>query len=199
MTKSKITASVIAALAIIIISGITLAPQTPSQVEAAVPSTGMFMNIAGIPGESTDDAHPEWIDLVSYSHSIGDSGKVESGTAESRTTGPVDHEDFSVTKVLDKASPLLYTKCCDGTHIAEITVELCRATGDKQCYMKYQFTDVIVTSVSTGGSTSESLPLEYVTFNYGKVEWTYTETDHKTGEPKGDVKASWDMTSATGS
>jgi glutamyl-tRNA reductase len=44
-----------------------------------------------------------------------------------------------------------------------------------------------------------ALPLEEVSFNYGKIEWTYTETDHATGKPKGDVKANWDLKANKGS
>ncbi len=56
--------------------------------------------------------------------------------------------------------------------------------------------EVIVASARPGGSSQggEALPLEEVSFNYGKIEWTYTETDHKTGKPKGDVATFWDLT-----
>jgi len=59
---------------------------------------------------------------------------------------------------------------------------------------------VIVSGVRPGGSAQggENLPLEEVSFNYGKIEWTYTETDHRTGKPKGDVKAHWDLVANRG-
>jgi type VI secretion system secreted protein Hcp len=77
---------------------------------------------------------------------------------------------------------------------------LCRATGDKQKYMEYKLTDVLVSSVRPGGSSKggETLPLEEVSFNYGKLEITYTQTDQKTGKPKGDVKANWDLVANKG-
>jgi type VI secretion system secreted protein Hcp len=61
--------------------------------------------------------------------------------------------------------------------------------------MKYALNDVIVSNFRPGGSAQggEALPLEEVSFNYGKIEWTYTATDHKTGKPAGDVKAHWDL------
>ena len=154
-----------------------------------------FLKIDVVPGESTDDKHTEWIELLSYSHGVSQmsSGEVSSGGG--RSAERCDHADFSIVKTLDKASPKLNLFCCDGTHIAKINVELCRATGDKQKYMEYILTDSIVSSVHPGGSSQggEALPLEEVTFNYGKIEWVYTETDHKTGKPKGDVKTNWDL------
>lgn len=154
-----------------------------------------FLKIEGVPGESTDDKHKDWIELLSFSHGLSQptSGAVSSGGA--RSSERCDHQDFSVVKTLDKASPKLNLFCCNGTHVKKINVELCRATGDKQKYMEYILTDSIVSSVRPGGSAQggEALPLEEVSFNYGKIEWVYTETDHATGKPKGDVKTNWDL------
>jgi len=159
-----------------------------------------FLKINGVPGESTDDKHSDWIELLSFSHGVSQpgSGSVSSGGA--RSAERCDHEDFSVVKAMDKASPKLALFCCNGTHIDQIKMELCRATGDKQKYMEYVLSDVIVASARPGGSAQggEALPLEEVSFNYGKIEWKYTETDHKTGKPKGDVAANWDLVSNKG-
>ncbi len=66
--------------------------------------------------------------------------------------------------------------------------------------MQFKMFDVIVSSVRPGGSAQggESLPLEEVSFNYGKIEWIYTTTDHKTGKAAGDVKAHWDLVANKG-
>ncbi|MBI4848470.1 MAG: type VI secretion system tube protein Hcp [Nitrospirae bacterium] len=154
-----------------------------------------FLKIDGVPGESTDDKHKDWIEILSYSHGLSQpsSGARSSGGAASAER--CSHQDFSIVKTLDKASPKLFLNCCNGAHLKSATIELCRATGDKQKYMEYKLSDVLVTSVRPGGSAQggENLPLEEVSFNYGKIEWTYTVTDHKTGKPSGDVKANWDL------
>ncbi|MCR4411324.1 MAG: type VI secretion system tube protein Hcp [Thermoguttaceae bacterium] len=154
-----------------------------------------FLKIDGIPGESTDDKHKDWIEVLSYSHGLSQPAAGARSTGGAASAERTNHQDFSVVKVLDKASPKLALFCCNGTHIKSIKLELCRATGDKQKYMEYLLSDVIVSCVRPGGSAQggETLPLEEVSFNYGKIEWTYTETDHQTGKPKGDVKANWDL------
>ena len=55
--------------------------------------------------------------------------------------------------------------------------------------------DVLVSSVRPGGSSQggEALPLEEVSFNAGKIEFTYTATDQKTGKAAGDVKMHWSV------
>ena len=154
-----------------------------------------FMKIDDIPGESTDDKHSEWIELLSYSHGVSQSSSGSASSGGGRSAERCDHADFTVVKTLDKASPKITLACCKGDHIKEIKMELCRATGDKQKYMEYVLSDVIVSSVRPDGSAKggESLPVEEVSFNYGKIEWIYTETDHKTGKPKGDVKSHWSL------
>ncbi len=159
-----------------------------------------FLKIEGVPGESTDDKHKDWIELLSYSHGVSQTGSGSVSSAGGRSAERCDHDDFSIVKTMDKASPKLSLFCCNGTHIGSIKMELCRATGDKQRYMEYDLSDVIVSSVRPGGSAQggEALPLEEVSFNYGKIAWVYTETDHKTGKPKGDVKAHWDLSTNKG-
>jgi len=159
-----------------------------------------FVEIENIPGESTDDAHADWIEILSFSHGVS---QMSSGSRSSGGGGGAercDHQDFSIVKSLDKASAKLNLACCKGEDVGKVTVELCRAGGDKLCYMKYVMEGVIVTSVRPGGSSQggEALPLEEVTFNYGKVTWTYTETDHATGAAKGDVESFWDQNNNTG-
>ena len=91
---------------------------------------------------------------------------------------------------LDTTSPELNLSCCKGTHFDKVTVELCRATGNKDPYMQYTMEDVLISSVSVGGGGG-GLPTESVTFNYGKLIWNYFQTDHETGAPKGNVEKWW--------
>lgn len=154
-----------------------------------------FLKIGTIPGESTDDKHKDEIEVLSFNHGLDQpmSGSVSSGGG--RTAERVNHAPFIIVKSLDKASPKLALACCNGEHIKDMQLFLCRAGTDKQKYMEYKFSDVVVKSVRPGGSSNgqETLPLEEVSFAYGKIEWTYTETDKATGKPKGDVKTSWDL------
>jgi type VI secretion system secreted protein Hcp len=153
----------------------------------------MFCKIDGIDGESTDDAHADWIELLSYSHGVSQpvSGASRSG---GRTGGRADFQDFTITKTIDKATPDLNLYCCNGKHITKIEIELCLATEDKHTFMKYELEDVVVSSVSPGGSadSSEVKPLETVSFAYGKIKWEYTPIDN-TGNAGAAVDRTWDL------
>ena len=159
-----------------------------------------FLKIEGVAGESTDDKHKDWIEVLSFHWGVSQPASASSSSGGARSAERCNHQDFSIVKTLDKASPKLALFCCNGKHVKEVTLALCRATGDKQKYMEYKLSDAIISGVRPGGAAQggEPLPLEEVSFNYGKIELTYTETDHKTGKPKGDVKANWDLTANKG-
>lgn len=159
-----------------------------------------FLEIAEIPGESTDDAHADWIEILSFSHGLSQRSSGSRSSGGGAAGERCDHDPFVVVKSLDKASAKLNLACCNGQDVGDVTLELCRASKDKQPYMKYVMEGVIVSSVRPGGSSSgaEAIPVEEVAFNYGKITWTYTETDHKTGAAKGDVETNWDLNNNTG-
>jgi len=159
-----------------------------------------FLKVETIPGESTDEKHKGWIEILSFAMGVSQTSAGSRSRGGAAAPERCNHQDFSVVKTLDKGSPKLFFACCKGEHIKSVKIELCRATGDKQRYMLYDMADVIISSVRPGGSAQggESLPLEEVSFNYGKIELTYTETDHQTGKAKGDVKNFWDLVANKG-
>lgn len=152
-----------------------------------------FMKISTITGESTDDMHKDWIELLSFSWGVQQPSSVVS-SAGSLAAQRADFKDFSITKVLDKATPKLAVACASGEHFNEVKIEICRAGGDKVKYMEYKLTDVLTTSVRKGGHTAqETLPIEEVTFSYGQIEMNYTQTNKATGKGEGQVAAKWDL------
>ena len=166
------------------------APENGGAVLGSPGSYNIYIQITGITGESTDSAHDDWIEVLSYSHGVSQ----PTSSDGSRSTGRAEHQDFTITKELDKASPKLALYCCNGTYIEEVNIQLCQADGDKRKFMEFVLTDVIVTSVIPNGyAGSEDRPVEEVSFAYGRIDWTYTELDPDTGMPKGNVEAYWDV------
>lgn len=156
-------------------------------------STDMFCKIEGIDGESTDDSHTDWIEILSYNHGVSQPISAASRTG-GRTGGRATFQDFTITKTIDKATPDLNLYCCNGTHIPKVEVEICLATGDKHTFMKYELSDVIVSSVAPGGTadSAEVKPLETVSLAYGTIKWEYTPIDN-TGAPGAAVDRTWDL------
>lgn len=155
-----------------------------------------FLKIDGIPGESTDSNHKDWIEVLSFSHGVSQKGAGSMSSGGGASAERCDHRNFVVVKNLDKASPLLAEHCCSGKHIKNVVLSLNRAGGDKVQYMEYKLTDAIIASYQPGGSSSgqSSLPVEELAFSYGKIEWTYTQQKLSDGTGGGKVAAGWDLT-----
>lgn len=153
-----------------------------------------FLNIQGIKGDSKDDSHPDWIEILSFRHDVRQSTGGAASAQGSHAGGRADHRDFEITKKLDAASPALFMHCCTGRHIPEITVEMCRALGDKTVFMKYVMKDVIVANVTPSGSTdgADLIPMEHISFRYGEIHLEYTPTDPTNGGQTGAaIQAAW--------
>lgn len=132
----------------------------------------MFLKIATIKGESKDGTHKEEIDVLAWSWGASQSGTTHLGTGGG--AGKVNVQDLSMTKYVDKSSHLLLAACAKGTHIPDATLVV-RKAGDKPLeYIKVTMTDVMVTSVSTGGSGGEDRLTENVTLNFAKFKYEYT-------------------------
>ena len=154
-----------------------------------------FLKVEGIPGESKDHAHKDWIEVLSFSHHITQRPSGAASTAGGAGAERCDHGPFTIVKALDKASPKLAEACCGGDHIKNVTLSLNRAGGDKLQYMEYKLSDAMITSVSPGGAAqgSETLPLEEVSFVYAKIEWKYTQQKRSDGAGGGQVATGWDV------
>jgi type VI secretion system secreted protein Hcp len=107
----------------------------------------------------------------------------------------VNHGTFDIRHLVDKSSPKLYEACCTGKHIKEVSLELCRAGGDKLKYLEVKLEQVLVAKVEAGGqSNDEGFPSEKVKFSYGKIKWTYTQQKRADGQGGGNVNSGWDLT-----
>jgi type VI secretion system secreted protein Hcp len=151
----------------------------------------MFLKLGDIKGEAKGDGHKEEIDVLAWSWGMSNSGTAHMGGGAG--AGKVNVQDLSFTKYIDKASPDLMLRCCNGGHIPEATLVVQKSGGDKPLdYLKVTLTDLMVTSVSTGGSGGEDRLTENVTLNFAKVKVQYTEQTEK-GTAGAKPAMTWDI------
>jgi type VI secretion system secreted protein Hcp len=134
-----------------------------------------FMKIDGIDGEATDKKHKGEIDILAWSWGMSQSDSRPGGGA-----GQVAVQDLSFTKYVDKSSTRLYQQLSNGESIP--TVELSKSSAKysgSEPYLIYTLTNVLVTSVSTGGSGGEDRLTENVTLNFEEIKVTYQAFDNK--------------------
>jgi len=153
----------------------------------------MFIKIGDIKGESNDDAHKDEIDVLSWSWGMANNGTTQSGGGGA---GKVSFQDLSCTKYLDKATPKLMEACSTGTHLPEATLVVRKAGEIPIEYLIIRMENVLVSSVSTGGSGGEDRLTENVSLNFSKVHVEYTE-QKPDGSTGGKVEMSWNVATNT--
>lgn len=150
-----------------------------------------FLKIDGIDGESQDSKHKGDIDLQSWSWGESQSGTHAGGGGGG--AGKVSMQDFHFVMKVNKATPKLILACANGEHIKK-AVLVCRKAGkEQQEFLKYTFSDLLVSSYQTGGSShGDEIPNEQVSLNYAKVEIEYKE-QKPDGTLGGAIKAGYDL------
>lgn len=134
-------------------------------------SVDMFLKLGDVKGESKDSKHKDEIDVLAWSWGMSQSGTTHTGGGGG--SGKVHVQDISFTKYVDSASSVLIMSACKGTHHKEATLVV-RKAGDKPLdYIIIKMKEVIVTSVSTGGSGGEDRLTENVTLNFAEFEYAY--------------------------
>jgi type VI secretion system secreted protein Hcp len=137
----------------------------------------MFIKIDTVDGESRDKTHAKDIDVLAWSWGISNSGSAHTGGGAG--AGKCNIQDISFTKWVDSATPKLALACCDGKHFASATLVV-RKAGEKPVeYLKIKVEEVLITSISTGGSGGEDRLTENVTLNFAKVSLDYVPQDAK--------------------
>lgn len=153
----------------------------------------MFINLgATIKGESRDKVQgPKGdVDILAWSWGMSSSGTTHMGGGGG--AGKANFQDISFTKYVDSASNALMTALAKGTHIPKVELLVRKAGEGQQKYIHFTLEEVLVTSVSTGGSGGEDRLTENVTLNFGKVKFDYTPQDSK-GTVAGDKTFSWNI------
>lgn len=156
----------------------------------------MFIQIDGIKGDSTDSKHKDWIEVLSFEHGITQATGGSHSAQGTHAGGRADFSDFNITKRLDSASPVLAKYCCDAKPIPKIVFELCRAMGDKTCFMRFTLEDSIVSSYRPAGHAQgdDAVPLEALSFRFDTIKFEYTPTDARAGGKAGAaIKSGWSL------
>lgn len=151
-----------------------------------------FLKLDGIDGESAKDGHQGEIDIMSFSWGTHHTSTAHTGTGHS--SGRADFSDFSIMKVVDKSSPKLFLKSCDGKTIAKGKITFRKTAGDSKIdYLTYDLENVMVTSFQNSGNDGGGDQVaESVSFAASKVVVTYLP-QKADGSADAKQQAGWDQ------
>jgi len=131
-----------------------------------------FLKVEGYEGESLDAKHKNEIEIHGWSWSEAQSGTM--AEAGGGGAGKVSMKDLNVSFVINKASTGLMLACATGEHIKTATLTCRKAGKDQQSYMSITLKDVMVTSYMVGGSKGDVVPLNTVSLNFARIEFSYS-------------------------
>lgn len=153
--------------------------RVPTPPTAAV---DMYIKLPDIDGESVDENHDKWIDVLSIDWGAHKPG---AGDDAARRRGDVKFGDVTMTKEYDASSPKIMLACANGTHFSNVELEAPERPGAQATYMKYKLENVMITSYSID-ATGER-PMETITMTYQKVEAAEIDESSRVK-----VRQSWD-------
>jgi type VI secretion system secreted protein Hcp len=132
----------------------------------------IFMKIDDIKGESVDKTHAGEIQVLAWSWGITQSGTTHNGPGGG--AGKANVQDLSFTKYVDAATPNLIKFACNGKHFKTALLTVRKAGEHPLEYVKIKLSDIIISSISTGGSGGEDRLTEHCSLNFGSFEVAYT-------------------------
>ena len=151
----------------------------------------LFLKIDGIAGESTDDRHAQWIDLLTFTWGVSAEGTVLAGGGAG--AGKVKPQDVSFVKFVDKASPALLQSCLAGKHFPKAELAVVRAGGKGQQFLTITLSDVLVSSYRIGGSEGDDQPpTDQFTLDFRRIAYAY-QPQKADGSLGSAVDATWDF------
>ena len=150
----------------------------------------IYMKFEGIEGDVTAEGHKKWIDLNSMQWGVGRGISSPTGQAAEREASAPSISEVTITKMMDKTTPLLFTQSLIGDG-KKVEIHLVKTSKDKlETYMEYVLTDTMISgySVSSGGDA----PSESLSLNFTKVEMKYHPHDSK-GVAGSPIPAGYDV------
>jgi type VI secretion system secreted protein Hcp len=155
-----------------------------------------FLTLEGVSGESQRAGHEGEIELISFS--FGASNPASIGIGSGGGTGKVSLSSFNVMKKTDASSVGMFRASCIGQHFPTARASLYKSGGEKPLlYLLFDFEEVYVDHIQwSGAEGGDSIPMESVSFSFGKVTITYTQ-QNSDGTAGGDFEGSWDVRTGT--
>jgi type VI secretion system secreted protein Hcp len=133
-------------------------------------STDMFLKLDDIKGESQDKKHAGEIDVSAWSWGAAQMGASHGGGGSG--AGKVQVSDLTITKFVDRSTPVLFQLCCSGKPIKKGVLVVRKAGGTPLEYVTITFTQAIISSISQGAGSDDRIP-ETIAFNFASVQFDY--------------------------
>ncbi len=156
-------------------------------------SDPIYMNFPNIQGDVLTKGFDNQIQLDSFQWGVGRAISSPTGGTTREASAPSVSE-ITITKVMDKSSPLLLQSSLVGQPVGPVTISFVKQTGTGLVtYAQYTLENVLISgySVSSGGDN----PTESLSLSFTKVAFKFTPTNPD-GSPGTPIQVTYDLTLA---
>lgn len=154
----------------------------------------VYLQIDGIPGESQDDQHKQWIEVTGVHWAVHQPKSATTSTGGGHTAERAELSEISFSKLADLSSPILAQTCAMGRTIKGAKLEFFRADGNgtRVKYYDVELENVLIGMVKPHLGGSESFLSEIVNLKFSKIKWKYTQ-QKISGGVGGNTAGGWDL------
>jgi type VI secretion system secreted protein Hcp len=134
----------------------------------------IYLQIDGVMGDATDNAHPEWIAIQSMHMSVSRHIETPTGDGKNRDKSNANVSEISLQKISDISTPDLFKQACVGQPGTKAVIHVTNGNQGPPT-LEYTLSDVLISGYSVG-SNGET-PMESFSLNFTKIETSYTPYD----------------------
>ncbi len=180
INKKSLFVVAVALMTALILSSLAVMRTARSEVETQGNSDiVMFLQIDGIPGESTNALHMNWIDIGGFNWKEAMASILS--TSGGRAPAKINLTDFFFETLTNKASPMLFLACATGKYIPNAVLDVCTPFGSETVsplvFLRFNFTQVTITSYGIAGSTPMDRSADQFSIAFSKLTMTYWQID----------------------
>lgn len=151
----------------------------------------IFLKMQDIAGESIDAAHRGEIDVIEFGFGMSQSGSLSSmGSGAGKGT----IQELSITKFLDRSTPLLMRALMKGTHISEMTLSVRQAdSADLHDHYQIILEETMLGSYRMTPEVKDERCMENWSIAFRKMRVVYRPQGDGGAEEAGKVEFKWNV------
>ncbi|PNQ99889.1 Hcp1 family type VI secretion system effector (plasmid) [Azospirillum argentinense] len=151
----------------------------------------IYVKIDGIEGDATHESHKKWVDIGSMQFGVGRAISTPSGRAANREASEPSVSEITLTRELDKSSPLFFKEAVVGKQGKKVQIDLVTTGDPGETYMTYELENTLVSGYSVSAN-GQGRPSETISLNFSKITMSYTAHDAKNAA-SGAFRSSYDL------
>ena len=163
----------------------------------------IYMKIDGIDGDVTAKGHENWIALQSLDFDVKRLLSTDPGRIADREGTRPSISEVTLTKKMDKSSPLIFGEACVGKAKSTVKIDICQTDSNLSPYAQLTLNNVIVSGYqldatnagSPNNTTEHPYPVEKATLSFDKIELRYTPYDGQ-NQAQSPIPAGYDLKQA---